>query len=93
VDNTPPEISVLAPQAGQEFSLAQEQGLVLQAQVNDPYLVNVKMYVDNDMVADFSNAPFSLIWQARPGGHILRVLATDRVGNQAEEEILFAVKR
>lgn len=93
VDNTPPEISILTPQAGQEFSLSQEPGLVLQAQVNDPYLVNVKMYVDNDMVADFSNAPFSLIWQARPGGHTLRVLATDRAGNQAEEEILFSVRR
>jgi len=93
VDNTPPEINVITPQAGQEFSMAQEQGLVLEAQVNDPFLVNVKMYVDNDLLADFSNAPFSLVWQPRQGGHFLRVLATDRAGNQSEEKILFSVKR
>ena len=93
VDNTPPEINVLTPQAGQEFSLSQEPGLVLEAQVIDPYLVNVKMYVDNDRVADFNNAPFSLVWQARPGEHMLHVVATDRAGNQTEEKILFSVKR
>ena len=93
VDNTPPEINVITPQAGQEFSMSQEQGLVLEVQVNDLFLVNVRMYVDNDLLADFSNAPFSLVWQPRQGGHFLRVLATDRAGNQTEEKILFSVKR
>jgi membrane carboxypeptidase/penicillin-binding protein len=93
VDNTPPKISVVTPQAGQEFSMSQEQDLVLDAQVSDSYLVNVKMYVDNDLLADFSSAPFSLVWQTRQGGHFLRVVATDRAGNQSEEKILFLVKR
>ncbi len=93
VDNTSPEISVITPQIGQEFSISQEQGLVFEVQVSDSYLANVKMYVDNDLLADFSNAPFSLVWQARQGGHYLRVLATDRAGNQSEEKILFSVKR
>ena len=93
VDNTPPEISVITPQAGQEFSMSQDQGIVLDAQVSDPFLVNVKIYVDNDLLADFSSAPFSLVWQPRQGGHFLRVLATDRAGNQSEEKILFSVKR
>jgi membrane peptidoglycan carboxypeptidase len=93
VDNTPPEIRVLTPQPGQEFNIAQEQGLVLEAQVIESHLVNVKMYVDNDLLADFSNPPFSLVWQARPGGHFLRIIATDRAGNQSEDKILFSVKR
>ena len=93
VDNTPPEISVITPQAGQEFSMSQDQGIVLEAQVSDSFLGNVKMYVDNDLLADFSSAPFSLVWQPRQGGHFLRVLATDRAGNQSEEKILFSVKR
>jgi membrane peptidoglycan carboxypeptidase len=93
VDNTPPQIQVITPQDGQEFSMTQEQGLVLEAQVSDAFLVNVKMYVDNDLLADFSSAPFSLVWQPRQGGHFLRVLATDRAGNQSEEKILFSVKR
>lgn len=92
VDNAPPEIKILSPQPGQEFSMTQ-QGLVLEAQINDPFLENVKMYVDNDLLADFSSAPFSLIWQPRLGGHYLRVLATDQAGNQSEEKVLFSVKR
>ena len=92
VDNTPPEISVISPQAGQEFSMSQAQGIVLDAQVSDPFLVNVKIYVDNGLLAEFSSAPFSLVWQTRQGEHLLRVLATDRAGNQSEEEILFSVK-
>jgi hypothetical protein len=93
VDNTPPEIQVVTPQDGQEFSMAQEQGLVLEAQVSDAFLVNVKIYVDNELLADFSSAPFSLVWQPRQGGHFLRVLATDRAGNQSESKVLFSVKR
>jgi len=93
VDNTPPEINVITPHAGHEFSMSQEPGLVFESEVSDSYLLNVKMYVDNDLLADFSSAPFSLVWQTRQGGHFLRVLATDRAGNQTEEIILFSVKR
>ncbi|MFH2038079.1 MAG: transglycosylase domain-containing protein [Chloroflexota bacterium] len=93
VDNTPPEIDVITPRSGQEFSMSQEPGLVFESEVSDSYLLNVKMYVDNDLLADFSSAPFSLVWQPRQGGHFLRVLATDRAGNQTEEIILFSVKR
>jgi membrane peptidoglycan carboxypeptidase len=93
VDNTAPIISLLSPQEDQEFSLAQTRGVVIQAQVSDPNLVNVKIYVDADLVGDFGEAPYSLVWPPRPGGHTLRVLASDRAGNQAELKILFTVKR
>jgi len=93
VDNSPPVINVVNPQEGQEFSMSQDQGLVLEAQVSDAFLINVKMYVDNDLLANFSNPPFSLVWQPRQGGHFLRVFAIDRAGNQSEVKILFSVKR
>jgi membrane peptidoglycan carboxypeptidase len=92
LDNTPPQVAISYPQAGQELSLAQEPQVTLQAQVNDPFLVSVKFYVDGLLVGESDMAPFGAIWTAKFGSHTLRVVASDRVGNTAEATIDFTVK-
>jgi len=92
LDNTPPQVAVSYPQAGQEVSLTQEPQVALQAQVNDPFLAKVEFYVDGILVGESDLAPYGVFWQARAGGHILRVVATDRAGNSAEASITFTVK-
>jgi len=92
LDNTPPQVAISYPQAGQELSAAQEPQVALQAQVNDPFLANVKFYVDGVLAGESDVAPFGVVWQAKAGSHSLRVLASDRAGNTAEASFDFTVK-
>jgi len=92
LDNTPPQVAISYPQAGQEISASQEPQVALQAQVNDPFLAKVEFYVDNVLVGESDVAPYGVFWGARPGSHTLRVVATDRAGNTAQASINFRVK-
>ena len=92
LDNTPPQVAISYPQAGQEISAAQEPQVAFQAQVNDPFLTKVEFYVDNVLVGESDVAPFGVFWQAKMGTHTLRVVAADRAGNTAEASIAFTVK-
>ncbi|MBE3075244.1 MAG: hypothetical protein IMZ75_09915 [Actinobacteria bacterium] len=92
LDNTPPQVAISYPQAGQELNAAQEPQVALQAQVNDPFLANVEFYVDGVLAGESDLAPFGAIWTAGAGPHTLRVVASDRVGNTAEATIDFTVK-
>jgi len=92
LDNTPPQVAISYPQAGQEVSLLQEPQVALQAQVNDPFLAKVEFYVDKVLVGESEAAPYGVIWKAKAGSHTLRVVATDRAGNTAEASIQFTVK-
>ena len=92
LDNTPPQVAVSYPQAGQEISLAQEPQVALQAQVNDPFLAKVVFYVDGFLVGESDVAPFGVVWQAKAGHHTLLVIASDQAGNNAEAVLDFTVK-
>jgi chitinase len=92
LDNTPPQVAISYPQAGQELSAAQEPQVALQAQVNDPFLAKVEFYVDGVLVGESDVAPFGVFWHAKVGSHTLRVVAADRAGNTAEASIVFTVK-
>ncbi len=91
LDNTPPQVAITYPQAGQTISAAQEPQVALQAQASDPFLTKVDFYVDDVLVGESSLAPFGVVWTAKTGGHTLKVVATDRAGNTAEAEIKFTV--
>ena len=67
LDNTPPQVAVSYPQAGQELNLAQEPQVALQAQVNDPFLAKVEFYVDGILVGESDLAPYGVFWQAKVG--------------------------
>jgi membrane peptidoglycan carboxypeptidase len=92
LDNTPPQVAISYPQAGQEISLSQEPKVALQAQVNDPFLAKVDFYIDEVLVGTSNMSPFGYIWNAKTGAHRLRVVATDQAGNTAEATINFKVK-
>ena len=91
LDNTPPQVAILYPQAGQSISLAQESQVALQAQASDAFLQKLQFYVDGVLVGESRLAPFGLVWTARAGSHILKVVATDLAGNTAEASIKFTV--
>ena len=92
LDNTPPQVAISYPQAGQELTLAQEPKVALQAQVNEPFLAKVDFYVDDVLVGTSDVSPFGVIWEAKRGAYSLRVVATDLAGNTAEATINFSVK-
>ena len=92
LDNTPPQVAISYPQAGQELSAAQEPQVALLAQVNDPFLAKVEFFMDDVLVGESDVAPFGVVWQAKAGSHSLRVVAADRAGNTAEASFDFTVK-
>jgi hypothetical protein len=92
LDNTPPQVAISYPQAGQEISLAQEPQVALQAQVNDPFLSSMEFFIDDQLVGETTLAPYGVVWKARSGSHTLRVVATDRAGNSTTGSLDFTVK-
>jgi membrane peptidoglycan carboxypeptidase len=92
LDNTPPQVAISYPQAGQEISITQDPKVALQAQVNDPFLAKVEFYVDDIRVGTSEVSPYGVIWQAIKGSHNLRVVAVDQAGNTATATITFSVK-
>jgi membrane peptidoglycan carboxypeptidase len=93
LDNTPPQVAITYPQAGQTISAAQEPQVALQAQASDPFLTEVDFYIDDAVVGKSSVAPFGVVWTAKSGGHILQVVATDQAGNTTEVEANFTVAK
>lgn len=93
LDNTPPQVDILYPQAGQEISLGDEPQVALQAQVQEAFLSTVTFYLDGEKIASLSVAPFGALWQAEAGQHLLRVEAADWAGNVGTAEIRFSVKK
>jgi hypothetical protein len=91
LDNTPPQVAITYPQAGQTISAAQEPQVALQAQASDPFLTKVDFYIDDVLVGESSMAPFGVVWTAKTGGHTLSVVATDQAGNTTETEVNFKV--
>jgi hypothetical protein len=92
LDNTPPQVAITYPQAGQELSFTREPKVALQAQVNDPFLAKVEFYIDEIRVGTSEVSPFGVIWQAMKGSHNLRVVAIDQAGNTTTAIITFSVK-
>ncbi len=95
VDNTPPTVRVSYPRSGQQFSLAIEREIILQAEVADAIgLQRVAWYVDGKPAGETSLAPYSLLWEPEAGEHRLKAVAHDLAGNESEsEEIRISVGR
>ncbi len=93
LDNTPPQVAVTFPQEGQTFSAGADKYIIFQAQVSDPTLAKVDFYVNGRLVGTTTAEPFYILWPVAVGEYKLRVVAIDRLGNQAEANVSFQVKQ
>lgn len=94
VDNTPPEVSIPYPAAGQTVQPRGGQ-VTLQAKAADAAgLAKVEWWLDGRLIGSRSELPYSLPWAAVPGSHQLVVKAYDLAGNMSESAPLqFSVQR
>src|SRR6185369_12906298 len=88
VDNQPPTISLLSPLPDSEYSLAADESVVIQPQVQDNLsLSRVVFYVDGLAVTSATVAPYSTRWKISSAGpHTLQVRAYDAAGNFTDSE-------
>lgn len=93
VDNQPPSVAILSPAEGEQFSRLEDEMIILSASASDDLtLADVGFFVDDQPIMTLLQAPFAVLWQAAPGEHVLRVLATDLAGNRRETSVTFTVK-
>ena len=93
VDNEPPQVQIVSPASGQETTFSSTLSLVLQASVQDNLEISrVEFYIDRELVASLSQAPYLISWQAARGEHTLLVRAFDLAGNESETAVKFTVK-
>ena len=94
VDNQPPEVSILYPQAGIAPAYQPGSGLLLQAQASDNLeLARLEFYIDDQLVATLSQPPYMVLWLPRLGEHTLRVQAVDLAGNTSQVQLIFNLAR
>lgn len=94
VDNTPPELQILFPTAGAQFTYPAERELTFQARAEDAIaLARVEFLVDDRPVLSLSTAPFAVVWSGSPGTHTLTVRAFDQAGNMSELSLEFTLQR
>jgi membrane carboxypeptidase/penicillin-binding protein PbpC len=94
VDNTPPEVVILDPGAGELLLMDAEQNILLQTSASDDLgIERVEFLVDNELYLTLWQPPYACMWPATPGEHTLQVRAFDRAGNMAEQTIQFEYRR
>jgi len=89
LDNQPPSIHLLLPQADQQVRLASQPSLLFQAEASDEVkLERVEFLVNGRPVVTLASAPFMFNWALpnRTGSFEVRARAYDVAGNQAESE-------
>ena len=90
VDNQPPTVKILDPLDGGETDSPQVTFQVEAA--DDLKLSSLAWYLDDQLIASLNQPPFAVVWQATPGKHTLRVVATDQAGNTSFDQAVFTSK-
>ncbi|MEK9162547.1 MAG: Ig-like domain-containing protein, partial [Chloroflexota bacterium] len=82
VDNTPPNVKLLAPTDNQEFQI-KDESIIIQPDAKDNLSLSfVEIYVDDKKVATNTVAPFTTRWKMTAGKHVIYVKAIDAAGNE-----------
>jgi len=90
VDNQAPEVTIVYPQAGQTLDLP---SITIQvAAEDDLQLKEVRILIDNRLIARLDQPPFAVSWQTQPGEHSLLVEAEDQAGNKTNHQVIFTIK-
>jgi hypothetical protein len=84
LDNTPPVIRWLVPDAPQKISITAGDSLVLQADVSDNLgVAAVDFLLDGTSRTHLESGPFSVRWNdLAPGSHLVKICAVDLAGNE-----------
>jgi membrane carboxypeptidase/penicillin-binding protein PbpC len=94
VDNTAPEVIILAPKEGEQFAYQQSEIILMNVSVSDNQGVQrVDYYLDNKAVSTLYEPPFIIPWGAQVGEHTLLIKAYDQAGNQNTTSVSFSVIR
>ncbi|RLD09222.1 MAG: hypothetical protein DRI56_04635 [Chloroflexota bacterium] len=94
VDNTPPELALLAIEDGQIFQFEDGERLTFQAQVSDNVELDAVMFTLNGKtLAERIEPPFAYAWEMKWGTYTLVVNASDMAGNVTVKEVSFSVER
>ena len=83
IDNTPPHVELLSPQADGTFPLGPM--LIRANATDDQALSAVAFFIDGKPIAERRQPPFEVVWDPRGVGglHTLFVVAFDKAGNQS----------
>jgi membrane carboxypeptidase/penicillin-binding protein PbpC len=94
VDNQAPEVSISFPDVDQIIDLPSTDTLTFLAEaIDDLDIKTFEFLVDGDLLETRTAPPYVVNWSPIPGVHELEVIATDRAGNIAEDQIKFTVQR
>ncbi len=94
VDNQPPQVRVTYPQDGASLKYAENRQVTFQVEAGDNLsLAKVMFYLDGKLLGVLEQSPYLWTWSSQTGKHSLRVVAFDRAGNQAEQEVQFNLTR
>jgi membrane carboxypeptidase/penicillin-binding protein PbpC len=94
VDNTLPQVQIINPTEGEQFTYQQGESILLQVSASDNLVVDrVEFYIDDTLVSTLQQPPYVVLWSDRIGEHSLLVRAYDLAGNLRETAISFSVHR
>jgi membrane peptidoglycan carboxypeptidase len=87
VDNQAPQVAVAYPAAGAQVTSI-NGAVTLSANVTDTVGISrLEWWMDGELIAEQTSAPYSLSWQATKGSHSLQVKAWDTAGNETTSEV------
>jgi hypothetical protein len=94
VDNTPPQLTVISPTDEQQIKITPGAKVLLQAQASDDLeLDRLEFYIDEQLIATLTEAPFNILLQGQAGKHTLQVIAYDLAGNLVQASLNFELVR
>jgi hypothetical protein len=94
LDNSPPEFELSGIEDGQELDYQSGKELLFAVQSSQPdEFQNVDFYLNNRLVESRDYPPYVSPWKMAVGNFQLRVVVTDRAGNQTSRELQFSVVR
>jgi hypothetical protein len=94
LDNTPPEFELGGVEQGQEleYQAGDELLFSVQSPQQDEFQ-KVEFYLNNRLLVSRDYPPFVAPWQMAVGNFQIRVVVTDRAGNQSSRDLQFSVDR
>jgi len=92
VDNQPPEVLIIHPQPGQEYSTGQNTMTFQVSASDDLALSDVQFYLDGKLIGSFQQEPYLLQRDVQAGDHSFRVVVSDQAGNRNFDRLEFSLR-